>query len=74
MGKLHKIRRAIKRNPERFIAKYTHYWLGEREDDPLQVRGVAYTKKSGTKTLFTYSVPHRNFVKGVLREMGYNVK
>ncbi len=68
MGKLSKIRRAIIKEPQKF---YKQYRNNEAYAIPADVdhKGNVYTK-----SYLWAEQSHRNFVKKVLSELGYNVK
>lgn len=59
MGKLHKLRRAIKRDPDRW-----HSYS--------KARG-AYQAPCGWRPSYWFDKPYRAFVRHVLRSLGYDV-
>lgn len=72
MGKLHTLRRAVERHPERFISDYRSVGMGVIPQGAIFRGGqwepiVCDRERS---RLF----PYRKFVRSVLRQMGFDVR
>ena len=66
MGKLHKIRRAIKRDPSE--------WMYDNGTGNI-ARGAHLTWEGKWEPMWYWDdKPYRTFVRSVLKEMGYNVE
>ena len=72
MGKLHTLRRAVERHPDKFMSDYRAAGLG------LNAQGATFRDGQWEPIVCDRErsrlFPYRKFVRGVLRRLGYDVR
>ena len=80
MGKLHKLRRAIAREPDRFMYESLPFRFENYRPVPTQTHFLCYGagfREGRWQPVICHgdhSWPYRRFVRSVLRSLGYDIR